>query len=71
MYKKFSLLSSGLAHSLSSDGVNGSALLHIVVRTSQNGTNNKIEKNNSGAMLATAAPVVPPAEPEYVQMPPL
>ena len=71
MYKKFYLFSSGLDHNLSSDGVNGNDLLAIVVRTSQNGTNNNIEKNNSGAMFATAAPVVPPAEPEIVQIPPL
>ena len=61
---KFSLLSCGEVQSCSSPGVKGNDLLSIVSNTVQNGTNNNIEKNNSGAMFAAAAPVVPPALPE-------
>ena len=63
MYLKYSLLLIGFPHNSHSAGVRGSFSFNIVVIVSTKGTNNNIEKNSSGAKLAIAPPVNPPAEP--------
>ena len=69
MDSKYFLLLIGLPHNSHSDGVSGNFSFSIVVRGSQNGTNSNIEKNNSGAIFATAVPVKPPAEPPKKHIP--
>ena len=68
---KYFLLLIGLPHNSHSEGVSGNFSFNIVVRGSQNGTKSSIEKNNSGAIFATADPVSPPADPPKKHIPPL
>ena len=71
MDSKYFLFFIGLPHNSHSEGVRGNFAFSRVVKGSQNGTKSNNEKNNSGAIFATAEPVKPPAEPPKKHIQPL